>query len=132
MKIVLDSNIWISFAIGKRLLELEYVFNQPDIYIYASDQLFLEVSATLRKPKLQRYVSAERRNVLLKYMATCPMATIDAQTIRCRDPKDNFLLSLAQTVQADFLITGDNDLLVLKRHFSTAIISFNDFISLLK
>lgn len=130
MKIILDSNIWISFAIGKQLLELEYVFNHPDICIYTCDQLFMEVSATLQKPKLQRYVSTERRNVLLKYMTTCPTSIIDEQTIRCRDPKDNFLLSLAQTVQADFLITGDNDLLVLKQHFGTVIISFNDFISM--
>ncbi|MDR2424586.1 MAG: putative toxin-antitoxin system toxin component, PIN family [Prevotellaceae bacterium] len=131
MKIILDSNIWISFATGKRLLDLEYVFNQHNIYIYTCYQLFLEVSTTLQKPKLQKYVPAERRNILLKYMATCPTATVDAQTTRCRDPKDNFLLNLAQTVQADFLITGDNDLLVLKQHFSTVIISFNDFILLL-
>jgi putative PIN family toxin of toxin-antitoxin system len=132
MKVILDSNIWISFAIGKRLHELEYVFNRSDIYIYTCYQLFLEVNTTLRKPKLQKYVSPKRRNVLLEYMAICPMETIDAQTTRCRDPKDNFLLNLAQTVQADFLITGDNDLLVLKQHFSTVIISFNDFISLFK
>jgi predicted nucleic acid-binding protein len=36
MKIILDSNIWISFAIGKQLLELEYVFNQHDISIYGN------------------------------------------------------------------------------------------------
>jgi putative PIN family toxin of toxin-antitoxin system len=132
MKIILDSNIWLSFAIGKRLQELEYVFNRNDIYIYTCYQLFLEVNTILRKPKLQKYVSPERRKVLLEYMAICPIVTIDAQTTRCRDPKDNFLLNLAQTVQADFLITGDNDLLILKRHFNTVIISFNDFISLLK
>jgi putative PIN family toxin of toxin-antitoxin system len=108
MKIILDSNIWVSFAIGKRLYELEYVFKQSDIYIYTCDQLFLEVNMTLRKPKLQKYVSPERRNVLLEYMTTCPMATINTQTTRCRDPKDNFLLNLAQTIP------------------------FNDFISLLK
>ncbi|MDR0613878.1 MAG: putative toxin-antitoxin system toxin component, PIN family [Dysgonamonadaceae bacterium] len=132
MKIILDSNIWISFAIGKRLLELEYVFNQSDICIYTCYQLHREVNVTLQKPKLQKYISIERRKVLLDYMATCPTAIIEAQTTHCRDPKDNFLLSLAQTVRADFLITGDNDLLVLKRHFSTVIVSFNDFISLLR
>jgi putative PIN family toxin of toxin-antitoxin system len=132
MRIVLDSNIWISFAIGKRLHELEYVFKQPEIYIYTCHQLLLEVSTTLQKPKLQKYISLERSNVLLKYMSTCTMAIINVQTARCRDSKDNFLLSLAQTVQADFLVTGDNDLLVLERHSDTIIISFNDFISLIK
>jgi putative PIN family toxin of toxin-antitoxin system len=132
MRIILDSNIWISFAIGKRLYELEYVFHRDDIYIYTCDQLFLEVGTTLRKPKLQKYVSPEQCNALLEYMKTCSMVTIDTQTTSCRDPKDSFLLNLAQTVQANFLITGDNDLLVLKQHFSTVIISFSNFISLLR
>jgi hypothetical protein len=33
----------------------------------------------------------------------------------CRDPKDNFLLSLPQDRNATHLITGDKDLLILER-----------------
>ena len=41
---------------------------------------------------------------------------IDIQSVVtvCRDPKDNYLLALAKDAKADFLITGDQDLLVLK------------------
>jgi putative PIN family toxin of toxin-antitoxin system len=46
----------------------------------------------------------------------------------CRDPKDNFLLSLSIDGKADFLITGDNDLLELTQFGSTSILTIADFL----
>ncbi|WP_262712380.1 putative toxin-antitoxin system toxin component, PIN family [Polaribacter sp. IC063] len=46
----------------------------------------------------------------------------------CRDKKDNFLLNLSIDSKAYFLITGDNDLLVLQKIKHTQIITFSDFI----
>lgn len=45
----------------------------------------------------------------------------------CRDPKDNYLLSLAIDANADFIITGDNDLLILQTVRSSKIISYKEF-----
>ena len=39
---------------------------------------------------------------------------VKSKITTCRDEKDNFLLALAVDGNADFLITGDEDLLVLK------------------
>ncbi|WP_345125583.1 putative toxin-antitoxin system toxin component, PIN family [Hymenobacter antarcticus] len=41
----------------------------------------------------------------------------------CRDPKDNFLLSLALDSQADYLVSGDEDLLVPGSVGSTSIVT---------
>lgn len=46
----------------------------------------------------------------------------------CRDSKDNFLLSLSKDSKADFLITGDNDLLEMKSFESTKILTLSEFI----
>ena len=46
----------------------------------------------------------------------------------CRDKKDNFLLSLAVDGKADYLITGDADLLELEKMGSTKIITLKKFI----
>ena len=46
----------------------------------------------------------------------------------CRDPKDNFLLALAKDSQANFLITGDADLLTLGSFSETKIITYHDFL----
>ena len=46
----------------------------------------------------------------------------------CRDPKDNFLLALAKDGKADYLITGDKDLLDLKKFGKTKIKTITNFI----
>jgi predicted nucleic acid-binding protein len=46
----------------------------------------------------------------------------------CRDPADDFLLSLAKDGAADFLITGDKDLITLSQIFSTQILTLTVFI----
>jgi putative PIN family toxin of toxin-antitoxin system len=130
MKIVLDSNIWVSFAIGKRLIDLERLFHDDTIQIFVCNKLLQEVKSSLLKPKLRKYVSSERRKELMELMASCSFEVVTEHTTRSRDPNDDFLLDLAEKVEADFLITGDNDLLVLERHLQTPIITFNDFISI--
>ena len=48
-----------------------------------------------------------------------------------RDVKDLYLLSLADTIPADYIISGDKDLLVLGKHNETRILDYNSFLSLL-
>jgi len=52
---------------------------------------------------------------------------VNLETNLCRDIKDNYLLSLAIDSNADFLITGDNDLLVLENVKKTRIVKFTEF-----
>jgi len=47
----------------------------------------------------------------------------------CRDKRDNFWLELAKDGQADYLITGDDDLLVLKSFKQTKILKLKDFLN---
>jgi predicted nucleic acid-binding protein len=56
---------------------------------------------------------------------------IKSSVILSRDKKDNYLLALARDVGADFLITGDKDLLVLKQFENTVIISLTEFLKYL-
>ena len=49
-----------------------------------------------------------------------------------RDKKDNFLLSLAVDGNADFLVTGDSDLLILKKIKKTKIVSWSNFLIYIK
>jgi uncharacterized protein len=51
---------------------------------------------------------------------------------RSRDPNENFLLAMAEAGKADFLVTGDKrDVLVLKSHCNTTIVSANEMLPLL-
>lgn len=53
---------------------------------------------------------------------------VESKAEICRDLKDNFLLSLSKDSKADFLITGDKDLLDLKQFESTKIITMTEFL----
>jgi hypothetical protein len=57
---------------------------------------------------------------------------IKTRTNICRYPKDNYLVSLAIDSKADFLITGDMDLLELTKIGETTILKFSDFGKMIK
>jgi hypothetical protein len=48
------------------------------------------------------------------------------------DPKDSYLLAMAQASQAEFLVTGDKELLSLRKYKSTRIIAPAAMVELLK
>jgi len=50
----------------------------------------------------------------------------------CRDPKDNFLLALSKEGKADYLLTGDKDLLELKKFRKTKIVTITNFFEIMK
>lgn len=57
---------------------------------------------------------------------------IKPKNFQSRDPKDNFLLDLIEFSQADFLVSGDKDLLELNPFKSAKIISPSEFEEFLK
>jgi putative PIN family toxin of toxin-antitoxin system len=130
-KLILDANIWISFAIGKRMLIVRDVVLDEQLEIFSCQQLLDEFITVVQRPKLQKYLSGQRCNEAL---ALIEMAThkIEPKYLVSvsRDSKDNYLLALAQTVKADYLITGDEDLLVLESFGTTKIMRFAEFFEL--
>ncbi|MDR0581600.1 MAG: putative toxin-antitoxin system toxin component, PIN family [Prevotellaceae bacterium] len=127
-KIVIDSNIWVSFLIGKRLSRfLQYILDEHIVIITCKSQL-LELSRVFEKPKVKKLIHPDRIrsffNFLEEYTVSIPVTTI---TDLCRDPKDNYLLSLSIDARVHYLVTGDNDLLALRHINNTVIINFADF-----
>lgn len=57
-----------------------------------------------------------------------PKRTIDI----CRDPKDNYVLDLCLAGKADYLITGDQDLLILTQSGKTKIVTLQEFLNIVK
>jgi putative PIN family toxin of toxin-antitoxin system len=94
-RIVIDTNVWISFLIGKHLQRLlNYIFNEQIIIITCKEQL-VELSETVQKPKLIKFFNPNQIamffSFLEEYAIVVPVTTV---TDQCRDPKDNYLLSL--------------------------------------
>jgi len=130
-KLILDVNIWVSFAIGKQMRKVYDLVLQNDVEILVCSQLLEEFKLTLQKPKLQKYITPERSQLAFELIEqTATFITLKSNIRLVRDVKDDYLLVLAKDGIADFLITGDNDLLVLKQFENTKILTFSEYLSL--
>ena len=59
MKVMFDSNLWISFMIGKRLSSLAEVLCRHDVEVYVSEQLLDEICGVIAREKFDKLISAE-------------------------------------------------------------------------
>ena len=130
-RVIFDSNIWVSFAIGKRLNELRMALTHPNIEVFVCRKLLREVRAVIQQPKLLKYISQDRQKLLVELMQACQCVDIVEQISISRDPNDDYLLDLAATTDADFLVTGDKDLLILKSFQNANIVSFASFMAVM-
>ena len=97
--------------------------------IYMCEELLVEIVNVARRDKIKKRVSEAELQQLLKIIdAFCEKTTIEhiAESI-IRDPKDLYLLSLAETIDADYIVSGDKDLTDLNQHLRTRIIKLADF-----
>lgn len=86
--------------------------------LLASEETLTELADVLARPKFDRYVSLEdRRQFLTLLGGIVRVIPIQHRIQACRDPKDDRLLHVALNGEAQFLITGDQDLLVLASSF---------------
>jgi len=128
-RIIIDTNLWISFLITKDFTKLdEIIFTRKGILVF-SQELLHEFLAVARRPKFRRFFSAaDIEDILETIDEYADFVKVQSKLEVCRDPKDNFLLSLSIDGQADFLLTGDKDLLDLTKFGETKIISISDFL----
>lgn len=128
MKIIVDTNLWISFLIGKRLsCLLEFISNE-NVEIVVSRELLDEITNVALRPKFVKYFPKEHFAMLWDFMVQeTTLYNIDNISARCRDPKDDYLLELALVSGADYLITGDNDLLSVEKIGSCQIVTVMEF-----
>ncbi|MCD4739343.1 MAG: putative toxin-antitoxin system toxin component, PIN family [Anaerolineae bacterium] len=128
IRIVIDTNIWIGFLIGKTLSGLSETIVNDKIRILFSAELFDELVEVLQRPKFRKYFSPEDITELIALLHfKTEQIEISEHFRACRDPKDNFLLDLSVSGNADYLITGDDDLLVLNPFRGVEIINYRLF-----
>lgn len=128
IRIVIDTNILISFLIGKTLAGLSEAIINNDVIILFSTDLFDELIEVLQRPKFTKYFSQEDIQEFVSLVhSKVEWIGINKHFDDCRDPKDNFLLDLCVSGNADYLISGDEDLLTLNPFGHTKIINYRNF-----
>jgi hypothetical protein len=128
VKVIFDTNIWISFLIGKRLSKIKRYISDGSITIITTEQLLEEIKTVTSREKLKNYFPRESVKELIELLETISeKVEIKPTHFINRDPKDNFLLDLIDFSKADYLITGDKHLLELNPFKTAKILTPAEF-----
>lgn len=126
LRVVLDTNVLVSALVFRSpfVSWLLTEWQSPTFIPLASQTTMAELERVLRHPKFNLF-RAQAEALIEDYRPWCEMVTIaePPDVPDCRDPRDRPFLELAAVAQADALVTGDNDLLVLTPVFDVPIIT---------
>jgi putative PIN family toxin of toxin-antitoxin system len=141
MKLIIDTNVYISaFAFGGVPKDLiKYLAKNTQIQVFSCTKLWLELKVRFLDGRMAKilgnsfdYLEAE------SYLKGIAKSSIFTEIVKInltqisRDNDEDILLDLATKTNADFIITGDKDLLILKNYNGTQIISPKEFQNLTK
>ncbi len=137
MRVVIDTNVLVSALIspgGKPGLIIGHL-RDGDFTLLYSDALLGEWLDVLSRPRIQNkyhITNEDIQTILMLILLRGQAITPDRQITACRDPKDNQFLEVAAAGQADVIVSGDKDLLVLDPFENISIVSPHRFLLMLQ
>lgn len=100
LKIVIDTNLWISFVISNKLDFLDSLLYSRKIKLLFNKELLAKIAQTIQKPKLKRYFSGNAFEEMLFIIEPfVDLIEATAPVNICRDPNDDFLLASQKPVK---------------------------------
>ena len=114
VKVVIDANVFISAAYGGVPLDaVSRAFSTGEVFL--SPSVIEEIDGTIRR--ISSKIGEEKAVYLLtlwkRFQSHCTILAPREKAAICRDPKDDAYLDLCIAAKADFLVTGDKDLLAV-------------------
>ena len=132
MRIIIDTNLWISFMLGRKIATMRTLLTHPSLEIYVCRELLDEFYDVSSREKIRKYIVRKIDDTLKLIHLYGKYVVIQTKSkSELRDKKDLYLLSLADTIKANYIVTGDKDLLVLEKHNRTKIVTITEFMKLL-
>ena len=134
-RVVLDTNLVLSalvFANG-RVAALRHAWREGHCVPLVSKATTAELIRVLAYPKF-KLSNEDQQELLADYLPWCATLRIPnpaPATPHCRDPCDQPFLQLAVVGKADYLVSGDQDLLSLADQFICPIVTAEQFFAAL-
>jgi len=132
MNVVIDVNVWISGLLwGGNPAQVLQLAQRRAIASHISVELLLELETSLRRPKFQTQLQKRNQTVESLSSIARSISTLVAinsiEIPQLRDQNDVKILATAIAAQAQILVTGDLDLLVLHPFETIQILTPRDF-----
>ncbi len=140
IRAVLDTNILISALITKKTsppLQLYKAFTAQKFLLITSPSILAEVEDVINRDKIVNYhkLTQKQRVGIMELLLKLCYVTLGSiksdKVIIERDPKDDKFLHAAIEAHAEYIVSGDDDLLNLKEYDGIKILSPKDFLAIL-
>ncbi|WYL95953.2 MAG: putative toxin-antitoxin system toxin component, PIN family [Gloeotrichia echinulata IR180] len=129
---MLDTNIVVSALLFKNSQPrqaLDKARHQGTILM--SQSIWQEIIEVLTRPKFEKYVTAIERDLFLGWLTeSVNFIEISKTIVACRDAKDDKILELAVNGDAELIVSGDEDLLILNPFQQIAIVTVRQFLEM--
>jgi putative PIN family toxin of toxin-antitoxin system len=129
-RVVLDTNVIVSACLFKgSLARLVELWKRGDIVPFISKETFSELNAVLHYPKFALTTDEVETIIADEILPFFEVVEIvDKVSGVCRDAYDDMFLSVAVSVAASWIVTGDKDLLELGKYGGARILTPNEFL----
>jgi putative PIN family toxin of toxin-antitoxin system len=115
-KVVIDANVVISAAFGGKPLEaVVRALEEHEVYLSLTIQQELEGVFSGLSKKLSEEQILFIQEKLQQLLSMAKHISVSTHVVLSRDAKDDHYLALCKEAGADFLITGDKDLLSISQ-----------------
>ncbi len=135
VKVVFDTNVWISIAMEK-ILKDKFLQAKQELTVYVSNEIILEISKVLLYPRIAeilKQIGIREKEILRVLLANCRMITPKVSLHVNEDAEDNRILECAVASGADIIVSGDKHLsLKLGKFRKTRILSPREFFDNIK
>jgi uncharacterized protein len=125
-KIILDTNVILQHLTSKEISFgkfIQQLTESGEIELYISREILDELKSALQYPKIKQRLNGQSSRFLAWYKYNSILVEVKTKLTISRDSDDDKFLELAKQIGADYIITGDNDLLELVVFENTKIIN---------
>ncbi len=132
MRCIFDTNTVISALLFKDSVPgRAFYFALANGVILLSSETITELIEVINRRKFDKYLTMEEREEFLEsLLVRAELIEVSEELKICRDPKDDKFLNLASSGGANYIVTGDDDLLILRAYCGTQIMNAKDFLEL--
>jgi putative PIN family toxin of toxin-antitoxin system len=132
MKVVLDTNVFVSGLLGGTLSEIISHWRDDDFQLIVSEEIALEYQNVLRRPRLG-LDSGDINDVIMFLYRKAEFVSPDTKLeIVLEDESDNRFFEAAAEGGADFIVSGDRHLLKYNGAMGLKVISPRKFLEIIK
>lgn len=136
MRVVLDTNILVSALLVRTGIPARIIERSEQFELLSTNEILAELERVLHYPRIQRKYGLTEQVIadfVQRLRDASLMVAVEETAARVlRDPKDEMFLACAVAGSADYIVSGDADLLVMENFHGIAIVPPAVFLTLLQ